>query len=530
MARRMTLEEFAVWRKLASQIDEHLHWNRIRLGYANAQHDAQARGVPSSLQVPLDWPRKTIEVLSAKLLPLPFTVSGSSTLGEDLTAVYAGSGVAFAERQAIDAALLHGPAFVFTSSGDVDAGDPEVVVSVRSALQATADVDPRTRRVVSAIEVLDDGEANLWLPGRTLHLSGFGDPEVVEEYPAPKRVRCAVYTHDSTLDKPFGRSRITPTIIRLTDAAMRTLMRQELSAEFYQSPRPLFFGLSSEDLVDDGGKTLLENLIGGVWGIPDASDQDESADSLRRAKAEWAPQMSMQPFSDQFRLIAGALAGAASIPLQHLGVVQDSNPTSAEAIMAQEAPLVEVAGMRQTELDWARRQLALDILTTLHGDLDAAAMTELRSLACRWVDARHRSVSEQSQFVQLQVQAGNMTAGAESTLRQLPISEDDVQAILADNKAAAAQNALATLTQAAANASPDASALALKSDSGSAGAGQNSADDLKAKFDALGVAIRAGVSPESAAAQLGLTGIDFTGAVPVSLRLPEADTTTLEQK
>ena len=44
------------------------------------------------------------------------------------------------------------------------------------------------------------------------------------------------------------------------------------------------------------------------------------------------------------------------------------------------------------------------------------------------------------------------------------------------------------------------------------------AAELKTAFDALGVAIRAGVSPQSAAAKLGLDGIDFTVMVPVSLR------------
>lgn len=54
------------------------------------------------------------------------------------------------------------------------------------------------------------------------------------------------------------------------------------------------------------------------------------------------------------------------------------------------------------------------------------------------------------------------------------------------------------------------------------------AGDVKAKADAMGVLIRAGVAPESAAAQVGLTGVEFTGAVPVSLRLPEADASALE--
>jgi len=54
------------------------------------------------------------------------------------------------------------------------------------------------------------------------------------------------------------------------------------------------------------------------------------------------------------------------------------------------------------------------------------------------------------------------------------------------------------------------------------------ANTQKAKFDALGVAIRAGVEPDDAAARLGLMGIKFTGAVPVSLRLPTADAAALE--
>ena len=51
---------------------------------------------------------------------------------------------------------------------------------------------------------------------------------------------------------------------------------------------------------------------------------------------------------------------------------------------------------------------------------------------------------------------------------------------------------------------------------------------LRQKFEALGVAIRAGVSPESAATALGLPSLKFTGAVPVSLRLPESEASGLE--
>jgi hypothetical protein len=54
-------------------------------------------------------------------------------------------------------------------------------------------------------------------------------------------------------------------------------------------------------------------------------------------------------------------------------------------------------------------------------------------------------------------------------------------------------------------------------------------DDIKAKADALGILIRAGVEPNEAATRVGLQGVEFTGAMPTSLRLPEADAAKLEQ-
>lgn len=55
------------------------------------------------------------------------------------------------------------------------------------------------------------------------------------------------------------------------------------------------------------------------------------------------------------------------------------------------------------------------------------------------------------------------------------------------------------------------------------------ARSVKERFDALGVAIRAGVEPSEAAARVGLDGLGFTGAVPTSLRVPQADAGSLEQ-
>ena len=58
--------------------------------------------------------------------------------------------------------------------------------------------------------------------------------------------------------------------------------------------------------------------------------------------------------------------------------------------------------------------------------------------------------------------------------------------------------------------------------------GADEAAAVKAKADAMGILIRSGVKPEDAAERVGLGGMKFTGAVPVTLRLPEQAAAGLE--
>ncbi len=50
------------------------------------------------------------------------------------------------------------------------------------------------------------------------------------------------------------------------------------------------------------------------------------------------------------------------------------------------------------------------------------------------------------------------------------------------------------------------------------------ADVIKAKADAMGVLIRAGVENESAAAEVGLPGVEFRpGVTPITIKVPGSD-------
>jgi hypothetical protein len=62
--------------------------------------------------------------------------------------------------------------------------------------------------------------------------------------------------------------------------------------------------------------------------------------------------------------------------------------------------------------------------------------------------------------------------------------------------------------------------------------GASAPDDMsiETQANALGTLVRAGVDPKDAALRLGLNNIQFTGAVPVSLRMPESEAASLEDK
>jgi hypothetical protein len=113
-----------------------------------------------------------------------------------------------------------------------------------------------------------------------------------------------------------------------------------------------------------------------------------------------------------------------------------------------------------------------------------------------------------------QVTAGVIPPDSEVVLEKLGYTEGEIVRIQADQRRARGVAGLAAALGAGGQPVENQDKAA--------------ADTLRAKFDALGVAIRSGVDPENAAAQLGLTGLKFTGAVPVSLRLPQEDASGLE--
>lgn len=379
------MESFLLWdlsayelqtlNKLLDRIKKTRTNNKLRTEY----HDSKKRldkigfSIPPSMrdfEVSIGWAEKAVTVPAARVRPDGFTSRTGGSLLDEINDFSQSEDYIRKERYAIRAALQHGCSFVFVTPGPGDPADAEADseprVTVRSALEATAEIDPRTGEVTAALEITGTDEYLLYMPGYYIALAKGKDGKF---YATRSRsaveglVTCTPYTWQPTLQNPYGTSRITRPLMGYIDTGVRTLLRQETSAEHFSAPQRALLGATPEHFTDTKGNRVspLKALVGGVWGLPDTYDEDE--DKVRRPELIQLAQASMTPHAEMMRSIAAMVSSETTIPLGYLGVVHD-NPSSADAILASESDMVamieaELPNLGAARVDLARKVMAL---------------------------------------------------------------------------------------------------------------------------------------------------------------------------
>ena len=122
--------------------------------------------------------------------------------------------------------------------------------------------------------------------------------------------------------RPFGHSRISRACMEIQQAALRTLKRSEVTAEFYSFPQKYVTGLSSDAELMDKWKATISSML--------QFTKDEEGD--HPLLGQFTTQ-SVAPHMDQLRVCASLFAGETGLTLDDLGFVGE-NPSSADAIRA----------------------------------------------------------------------------------------------------------------------------------------------------------------------------------------------------
>lgn len=458
MAKGLLDEEIEALKELRREISKHRRSNQLRTNLLESKRRLSLIGfsVPphmADFQTPLGWAEKGVTVPAARIYRSGFRCSVESTLIDDIGQVFGDRQAIFSESAAVESSLHHGVSFVFLSKGNEYLGEAPVVVSARSALESSAVVDKRSGVVRSALEIVDYSTQILHMPGFEITLTlGKGGWEASQRtLTGVNIVMCEPVVWRRSLSRPFGTSRITRPLIGAIERGVRTLLRMEVTAEFFSAPQRALLGAGEEHFTDKDGKPIdiWKAITGGVWALPDIFDEDE--DKLVRAQLQQLSQASMQPHSDMFNGIVLSAASELSMPISYLGV-QHNQPQNEGAIKAEEASMLSQieqqirASYRPTFTVLARKAVAL-----LHGDWSESMQSDLSSLSARFVDPGTPTISARSDAALKYAQAFPQ-GDPEVAMELYGLEEDQIQRNLAYMRRSAAGSLVQRLAAAKASA------------------------------------------------------------------------------
>ena len=227
---------------------------------------------------------------------------------------------------AILSAVITSCSFIYIAPAEDPETDNTPRLYVIDGAHATGEIDQTTGLLHEGYAILEqdkDGHPTVeayFIPGMTYILRrGEEEPTVYEH----KVQQCMLVPIINRPDakRPFGHSAISRACMSIVDAAMRSMKRAEISAEYYSFPQKYVLGLS-EDTDFDNARAYMSSFLSFT------QDEDGNRPSVGQFQAA-----SMAPHTEQMRMWANMFAGETGLTLDDLGF-PTANPSSSDAIKA----------------------------------------------------------------------------------------------------------------------------------------------------------------------------------------------------
>ncbi|MDG4857349.1 phage portal protein [Streptomyces sp. T-3] len=380
-----------------------------------------------ALRTVIAWPAQAADTIEERLDVEGFRTSASDAPSEVLWDIWQASGLDEESQLAHADALIYGRAYVVV--GTDATGGP--AITVESPLWMTHERDPLTRQVRAAARFVQDPRevdlpeyahsttavaASLFLPGQTVQVMREGGTAggwtVVDRdaHGMPQIPVVPLVNRPRVADRA-GRSEMLR-VIPVADACCRAITNMQIATEFQAVPQRYILGATPEDFEDADGNKIpaWEAYLGRVWAL--ANDQ---------AKAGQFPAAELRNFTDaitQYGKLAASLQG---VPLSYFAAGAD-NPTSADAIRAEEARLVKACERRQRAFGGPWEQvLRLAVWIAEGGSYPQGA----EKLATIWRDPSTPTMAAKADYVSKMVAAQVFPPAYGPEALGLPVSEQE---------------------------------------------------------------------------------------------------------
>ena len=335
--------------------------NSVNLGIALP--DGLAR-----LEIGCAWGAKCVDVLAARSMFDGFVGENGDDV-ELLDSIVVNNRLIAEYMKACRDELKYGCTFATLSA------DPEIGCKIRfhSPMTAAARWDGGSGRIAYGMAIIDtapDNDSDLvWTPSvinlytdyAVIVMKRDGSRWSAESYPQSMgRPLMEALVWNATSAKPFGRSRIKEPIRRLIQGYVRTIANATIGLEFATAPQKYLLGVTDEQydvLINQKFRQYVGSILASTV----------NPETAEKPSFGQLPQGNISPHTEMIRILATQFSAATGLTVTDTGVVNDANPTSSDAILAQSQTLVAMAEQLNTGNGDALRVIAMMALAISSG-------------------------------------------------------------------------------------------------------------------------------------------------------------------
>ncbi len=266
-----------------------------------------------------------------------------------------------------------------------------------------------------------DREGGTWTATRFPH--EFGQPLMVP------------LVWDATSDKPFGQSRLKEPIRRLIQGYVRTVANATIGLEFATSPQKYLLGVTDEQydaLVNEKFKQYVGSILLGT--VNPETGENPTYGQLAQGNIE--------PHVQMLRMLATQYSAATGLTVTDTGVINDANPTSSEAIIAQSQTLILMAEQLNTSNGEALYQISQMALAIEMGTTPAGLPEEMTGIVAHFKNPSMPSVAVTSDAAIKIASAREGFASTDIFLEMIGFDQADIRRIKAQEQRARGERIL----------------------------------------------------------------------------------------
>jgi hypothetical protein len=284
----------------------------------------------------INWSRVAVDSVEQRLRVKDFILPGenvsSGVLREHWDANNLDSESALLHKDT----LIYGRGFVCIGSNAEDAAHP--LITVESPREMTAVVDPRTRRISSALRVYGGTKedptpkyATLYEPNSTVWLEKQSGAwvETSRDDHNLGRVPIVMFLNRRRTGDWLGVSEMKD-VMPLVDSAARAITNLQIALETHAVPQKWVLGMSKGDFVDADGAPIpaWQSYYSAIW-----ANQNDSAKVGQFSASD------LKNFHDTINHYGQMVSSVTGLPTRYLGQTS-VNPAAEGAIRADESRLV----------------------------------------------------------------------------------------------------------------------------------------------------------------------------------------------